>query len=148
MMRLLSGSAGVPPAVSGLRPKTSRLTRRTIWFAGCTRKPVGGTPTGATGTVALPIFYRRVPAQSAIPSTGAHKIADHGDFLFAGDGVRLHKFVPFDGQAGGLEQGNLPAHLVDGNHGVARSVRHEQALLARDGRKFPHQFFRLINPAT
>ena len=39
---ILSGSAGVSPAVFGLWPKTFLL------------EAVGGTPTAATGTVALP----------------------------------------------------------------------------------------------
>ena len=50
------GIAGVSPAVFGVPPKTfarrtNRLARR-VWRASA---PVGGTPTGATGTVAIPM---------------------------------------------------------------------------------------------
>ncbi len=49
------GSVGVAPAVFGVPPKTLRRRNRTR-FGDTTAavEPVGGTPTGATGTVALP----------------------------------------------------------------------------------------------
>src|SRR6185369_3977980 len=51
-----SGSAGVPPAVFGVPPKTVPRIRRAPFDLIVLRLgPVGGTPTGATGTVALPV---------------------------------------------------------------------------------------------
>jgi histidinol-phosphate/aromatic aminotransferase/cobyric acid decarboxylase-like protein len=58
------GSAGVPPAVFGVPPKTFCSTGCVpIGFVGRSHEPVGGTPTGATGTVAFPFFNRNVPAE-------------------------------------------------------------------------------------
>ncbi len=50
------GARGVPPAVFGVPPKSSPRGRDApfgAWWV--RRRPVGETPTGATGTVALPI---------------------------------------------------------------------------------------------
>jgi hypothetical protein len=51
---MLWGSAGVSPAVFGLRPKTSP------------RKAAGGTPAAATGTVALPNPNRMAVARKFV----------------------------------------------------------------------------------
>src|SRR5258706_14828824 len=47
-------SAGVLPAVFGVPPKTSPRMARHCLVRFQRANPVGGTPTGATGTVALP----------------------------------------------------------------------------------------------
>src|SRR5262245_50080799 len=50
------GSAGVSPAVFGVPPKASRADKASRFDDGLVPpNPVGETPTGATGTVALPV---------------------------------------------------------------------------------------------
>lgn len=51
------GSAGVSPAVFGVPPKTSGERTRTF-VARSRTEPIGETPIGATGTVALPKLFR------------------------------------------------------------------------------------------
>ena len=64
------GARGVPPAVFGVPPKTSPPEMDKPFGGRWIRQgPVGGTPTGATGTVALPVFNCMVPAESKRPGT-------------------------------------------------------------------------------
>ena len=59
------GARSVSPAVLGVPPKTDVRPSRSI--IPCRRPgfgPVGGTPPGATGMVALPIFKRMTPLRA------------------------------------------------------------------------------------
>jgi len=61
-MQLGSGARASRPQFSASRRKPRTSNQHTIWRALRRFEPVGGTPTGATGTVALPVFNRIVPA--------------------------------------------------------------------------------------
>src|SRR2546427_596823 len=57
-MQLILGSAGVSPVVFGVPPKTFARRTNAPFGAVChAPRPVGETPTGATGTVALPVSF-------------------------------------------------------------------------------------------
>jgi hypothetical protein len=63
--QIILGSAGVPPAVFGVLAENPSGARSHKDAPSPREEPVGGTPTGATGTVALPEICRAVSQRAA-----------------------------------------------------------------------------------
>src|SRR5258707_7424792 len=85
---------------------------------------------------------------SSLPERVADKIADDGQFLFAGNGVRLDELTPFDRQSGLFQKLDLLSDFGKRNQRILRAVGEEQPLAGCDRRKFGEQFLRLEDIAA
>ena len=98
-MQLILGSAGVSPVVFDAPPKTFAGRTNAPFGAVCQAlRPVGETPTGATGTVALPIST----ASLALETGEGQRLNDLASNLAAA-------FPGHLAATGQLGQVNLPA---------------------------------------
>ena len=77
------GARGVPPAVFGVPPKTPALQMDPPFEDGwMPQGRVGGTPAGATGTVALPISATSFRLKKDLNNKGTkiRRLDEHGNF--------------------------------------------------------------------